>query len=145
MSAPATIPIQAVIAAAATRAGLGAEQAETALTSALGLLDRHAEAEALAGFYAAVSGAEDLAKSEAARAPRGGLMGGLMKSAGGLSGKAIGEAMAVLGRLEKIGVGRDELKRLLPGARNAIRDATGRDWLGDAVRTVPGVGSLLGG
>ena len=73
-----------------------------------------------------------------------GLMGGLMKSAGGLSGKAIGDAMAVLGRLEKIGVDREALKRLLPAARDLIRGATGRDWLGEVVKTVPGVGPLLG-
>lgn len=140
-----TISIEQVIAGAASKAGLTPEQAHIALTSALGLLDKHAEPEALAGVYAAVPGAEALARSDEARPPRGGLMGGLMKSAGGLSGKAIGDAMAVLGRLEKIGVSRDDLKRLLPAARNQIRNATGRDWLGEAVRTVPAVGSLLGG
>jgi hypothetical protein len=36
------------------------------------------------------------------------------------------------------------LKRLLPAARDAVREATGRDWLGEAVKTVPGVGALLG-
>lgn len=139
-----TISIEQVIAGAADRAGLKVEQARIALTSALGLLDKHAEPEALAELFAAVTGAEALARSDEARPPRGGLMGGLMKSAGGLSGKAIGDAMAVLGRLEKIGVGRDELKRLLPAARDQITAATGRDWLGEAVKTVPGVGSLLG-
>ena len=59
--------------------------------------------------------------------------------------KAIGDAMAVLGRLEKIGLDRDALKRLLPAARDRITAATGRDWLGEAVKTVPGIGSLLGG
>ncbi|CAN5177922.1 hypothetical protein BH10PSE1_BH10PSE1_12740 [soil metagenome] len=140
-----TISIEQVVSGAAAKAGLTPEQARIALTSALGLLDKHAEPEALQGVYAAVTGAEALARSEEAKPPRGGLMGGLMKSAGGLSGKAIGDAMAVLGRLEKIGVGRDELKRLLPAARNQIRAATGRDWLGEAVKTVPGVGALLGG
>lgn len=139
------IAIEDVIAAAAAKAGLSPDQARTALVSAMGLLEKHAEPEALAGFYAAVPGAQDVALSEEARPPRGGLMGGLMKSAGGVSGKAIGDAMAVLGKLEKIGVDRDALKRLLPAARDQIRDATGRDWLGEAVRTVPGVGALLGG
>lgn len=139
------IAIEDVISAAAAQAGLTPEQARTALVSALGLLEKHAEPEALAGFYASAPGAHDLARSDEARPPRGGLMGGLMKSAGGVSGKAIADAMAVLGKLEKIGVDREALKRLLPAARNQIREATGRDWLGEAVRTVPGVGALLGG
>ena len=138
------LAIEDVVSAAAAKAGLTPDQAHTALVSALGLLDKHAEPEALAAVYAAVPGAQALAQSEAARPPRGGLMGGLMKSAGGLSGKAIGDAMAVLGQLEKIGVDRDALKRLLPAARSVIQTATGRDLLGDAVRTVPGVGALLG-
>lgn len=140
-----TIDIDDVIAGAAVKAGLSPEQARTALVSALGLLEKHAEPEALTALYAAVPGAQALARSDEARPPRGGLMGGLMKSAGGLSGKAIGDAMAVLGRLEKIGVDRDALKRLLPAARDRIKAATGRDWLGEVVKTVPGVGSLLGG
>ena len=140
-----TLPIETVMSAAAAQAGLAPEPARTALISALGLLDKHADPEALTAFYAAVPGAEVLARSDEARPPRGGLMGGLMKSAGGLSGKAIGDAMAVLGRLEKIGVDREALKRLLPAARDQIREATGRDWLGEVVKTVPGVGPLLGG
>lgn len=139
------IAIDDVISAAAARAELTPDQGRIALVSALGLLEKHAEPQALVGLYEAVTGARDLALSEEARPPRGGLMGGLMKSAGGVSGKAIGDAMAVLGKLEKIGVDRDGLKRLLPAARDQIRQATGRDWLGEAVRTVPGVGALLGG
>lgn len=139
------IALDDIISGAARTADLTPEQARIALIAALGLLDKHAEPEALAGFYAAVPDARALAQSEEARPPRGGLMGGLMKSAGGLSGKAIGDAMAVLGRLEKIGVDREGLKRLLPAARDHIRGATGRDWLGEVVKTVPGVGALLGG
>lgn len=139
------ISLEQIIAGAADTAGLTPEQARAALVSALGLLEKHADPEALAPLYAAVTGAEALARSEEARPPRGGLMGGLMKSAGGLSGKAIGDAMAVLARLETIGVDRDALKRVLPAARDRITAATGRDWLGEAVKTVPGVGALLGG
>ena len=55
------------------------------------------------------------------------------------------EAMGLLDQLKDHGVGKDELKRLLPAARERVRAATGRDLLGDAVRSVPGVGPLLGG
>ncbi len=139
-----TISIEDVMSQAAIRAGLDAEQTRAALVGALGLLEKHAEAGARDAFYAAVPGAEALARSPEAKPRGGGLMGGLMKSAGGVSGAAIGDAMGLLDRLKRIGVGKDELKRLLPAARDAVTEATGRDWMGEAVRTVPGVGALLG-
>ncbi len=139
-----TIPIEDVMSQAAAKAGLDADQTRAALTGALGLLEKHAGPEARDAFYAAVPGAEALARSPEAKPRGGGLMGGLMKSAGGVSGAAIGDAMGLLDRLKRIGVGKEELKRLLPAARNAVTQATGRDWMGEAVRTVPGVGALLG-
>ncbi len=131
--------------AAADDAGLDRESARAALTAALGLLDRHAGRETLVALYDAVAGAEAAARSEAAARPRRGLFGGLIAGAGGLSGKAVAEAMGLLEALEPHGIGKAEMKRLLPAARDRVRDATGRDLLGDAVRSVPGVGPLLGG
>ena len=139
-----TISIGDVLSQAAAKAGLDIDQAGAVLVGALGLLEKHAEVEARDAFYAAVPGAAELARSPEARPRGGGLMGGLMKSAGGVSGAALGVAMGLLDRLKKAGVGKDDLKRLLPAARDAITRATGRDWLGEAVRTIPGVGALLG-
>ena len=139
-----TISIEDVMSQAAAEAGLDAEQGRAALVGALGLLEKHAEVEARDAFYAAVPGAGALARSAEAKPRGGGLMGGLMKSAGGVSGAAIADAMGLLDRLKRIEVGKDELKRLLPAARNAVTGATGRDWMGEAVKTVPGVGALLG-
>lgn len=139
-----TISIEDVMSQAAAKAGLDGDQGRAALVGALGLLEKHAEAGARDAFYAAVPGAEALARSPEAKPRGGGLMGGLMKSAGGVSGAAIGDAMGLLDRLKKIGVGKEELKRLLPAARDAVTHATGRDWMGEAVKTVPGVGALLG-
>ena len=130
--------------AAAADAGLSPDPARAALTAALGLLDRHAARETLVALYDAIPGAELAARSEAAARPRRGLFGGLIAGAGGLSGKAVAEAMGLLEQLEPLGVGKAEMKRLLPAARARVRAATGRDLLGEAVRSVPGVGSLLG-
>lgn len=138
-----TITIEDVMAQAATKAGLDPDQSQAVLAGALGLLEKHADAEARDAFYDAVPGAAAVARSPEAKPRGGGLMGGLMKSAGGVSGAALGDAMG-LDRLKKVSVGKDELKRLLPAARNAVAEATGRDWLGEAVRTIPGVGALLG-
>ncbi|WP_396594625.1 hypothetical protein [Brevundimonas sp. R86498] len=133
-----------VVTGAAAAAGLSNAQAHAALTGALGLLDRHAAPEHRDALYAAVSGAEAAARSKAAERPRRGLFGGLMASAGGVSGAAVAEAMGLLERLKAHNVGKAELKRLLPAARDQVRAATGRDLLGEAVRSVPGVGPLLG-
>ena len=139
-----TLSFDAVTAAAAADAGLTEAQARAALTGALGLLDRHAGSETLAALYAAVDGAEAAARSKAAERPKRGLFGGIMAGAGGVSGKAVAEAMGLLDRLRDEGVDKAALKRLLPAARARVRAATGRDLLGEAVRSVPGVGPLLG-
>lgn len=141
---PQTLTIDDVAAGAAAQAGLTEGQAAAALTGALGLLDRHAGREPLAALYAAVDGAAAAARSKAAERPKRGLFGGIMASAGGVSGAAVAEAMGLLERLKNEGVDKAALKRLLPAARERVRSATGRDLLGDAVRSVPGVGPLLG-
>jgi hypothetical protein len=139
-----TLTFDDVVSAAAAPAGLTDAQADAALTGALGLLDRHAGREPLAALYAAVEGAEAAARSKAAGRPKRGLFGGIMASAGGVSGAAVAEAMGLLDRLRDEGVDKAALKRLLPAARDRVRASTGRDLLGEAVRSVPGVGPLLG-
>jgi hypothetical protein len=139
------LTFEALSDAAAQEAGLDRESARAALTAALGLLDRHAGRETLVALYDVVDGAEAAARSEGAARPRRGLFGGLIAGAGGLSGKAVAEAMGLLEALEVHGIGKAEMKRLLPAARDRVQAATGRDLLGDAVRSVPGVGPLLGG
>jgi hypothetical protein len=128
---------------AAADAGMTASQARPALVGALGLLDKHADPDAARRLYEAVDGAEAAARSQEARPRSGGLFGGLMKGAGGLSGAAIADAMGLLDRLRAQGAGKDQLKRLLPAARERIRAAAGRDVLGEAVASVPGLGGLL--
>jgi len=125
-------------------AGLSQDQARAALTGALGLLDRHAARETLVALFDAVPGAEAAARSEGAARPKRGLFGGLIAGAGGVSGKAVAEAMGLLDQLAEVDVSKADLKRLLPAARERVRELSGRDLLGEAVRSVPGVGPLLG-
>ena len=141
---PPAFCLDQIVASAAAEAGLTEAQGQAALIGALGLLDRHAGREPLNALYAAVPGAEAAARSKAAERPKRGLFGGLMASAGGVSGAAVAEAMGLLEKLKDEGVDKAALKRLLPAAREQVRAATGRDLLGEAVRSVPGVGPLLG-
>lgn len=138
--------IEQLINDSADAAGMDRDQAWAALTGALGLLEKHAAREPMAALYEAVPGAEALATApQATPAGGGGLFGGLMRGAGGLSGAAVADAMGLMARLKAAGIDRDDLKRLVPAARERVRAETGRDLLGEAVDSVPGVGKLLAG
>ena len=137
--------IEQLIDTGAAQSGLNRDQVRAALAGALGLLDKHAQRDRLDALYGAVPGAEALARTPEARPKGGGLLGGLMKSAGGVSGAAMADAMGLLERLKRQGVGKDDLKRLLPPVQSAVREKTGRDVLREAVESVPGVGALLAG
>ena len=128
------------------RTRLDAVQSRAVLAGALGLLDKHAALEKMTALYTAVPSAHALATTpEAKPKPGGGLFGGLMKSAGGLSGAAMADAMGLLGRLQRQGVDKADLKAALPLAEEWVRVRTGHDLLGEALASVPGVGTLLGG
>jgi len=130
----------------AQRTRLDAAQARAVLAGALGLLDKHADRQPMDALYAAIPSAHALASTpEAKIKPAGGLFGGLMKSAGGLSGAAIADAMGMLKQLERQGVERADLKAVLPLAEQWVKLRTGRDLLAEALASVPGVGPLLDG
>ena len=135
-----------LIAKGASATGLPAAKVRLALAGALGLLQKHAANDRLKDLYAAVPGAEALARSPDAQVkPAGGLFGGLMRSAGGVSGAAVADAMAMLGKAQAAGVGKAELKTLLKTVEAEVKARTGRDVLRETLQSVPGVGALLGG
>ena len=137
--------IEALFPEAAAKTGLSETQVIAALAGSLGLIRKHADPAKAKALFTAVPGTADLAEAGSEAAPKsGGLLGGLMKAAGGSGGAAMSDAMALQGRLQKQGVGLDELKRLLPVAREFVRRETGRDLLGDTLRSIPGVGGMLG-
>lgn len=138
--------IEDLIRTCADRTRLDQAQVRMTLAGALGLLDKHAAREPVHEIYRQVPGAQALATSPEGRVKGGGgLFGGLMKAAGGVSGAAISDAMGMLGRLQAQGVEKADLKALLPVAEDWIRQRTGRDLLREAVASVPGVGPLLEG
>lgn len=139
-----TLDFDALIAEAAARTRLEPAVMSAVATGALGLLEKHASPELMKSVYQAIPGVETHALSDKARPPRGGLFGGLMRNAGGLSGAAVADAMGLADSLAKGGVDRAILKRALPALRDIVREKTGRDLLGEAIRSVPGVGGLLG-
>jgi hypothetical protein len=130
---------------ATSRTRLNESQVIAALAGSLGLIRKHAEPSKVQALFAAVPGTQDLAEAGSDAAPKsGGLFGGLMKAAGGASGAAMSDAMALQNRLHKQGVHSDDLKQLLPVARAFVERKTGKDLLGDTLKSIPGVGGMLG-
>jgi hypothetical protein len=126
---------------AAARTGLSETQVLAALAGSLGLIKKHGDPPRVQALFAGVPGTADLADAGQAAAPKpkGGFLGGLAKAAGGA---AAPDALALLDRLKAQGVGADDLKALLPVARTFVQGRTGKDLLGDALRSVPGSGAL---
>lgn len=139
-----TRSIDFLISNAVLKTGVDPAAARAAIVGALGLLDKHADPAVLAHFYAMAPGAEAAARSPEAAPKKAGFFGGLMKSAGGVSGAVIADGMGLLEQLKKQGLERAEVRRLVNSVRWQVRDVSGRDLIGDALRTVPGVGAMLG-
>ena len=138
--------IEELYAEAAGQTRLNERQVRDALAGALGLIQKHADPAKTQALFQAVPGTQALAAS-GMQAPKGGggLFGGLMKAAGGAGGAAMSDALALQGRLGKQGITQNDLKQLLPIARGFVRRKTGQDLLGDTLKSIPGVGSMLGG
>jgi len=136
--------IDDLIAKAAQGTGLAPEKARFALASALSLMDRHAEPAKMTELYAAVPDARPLAAEADPPKKPSGLFGGMMKTMGG-SGAALADGMAMSQSLGAQGIGQNHLKKLLPLACEWVKERTGRDLLGEAMASIPGVGAFLGG
>jgi hypothetical protein len=136
--------IEDLITTGAAKTGLNKDRVRFALAGALGLLNRHGARAPVDALFAAVPGAEALARSpEGKPKSSGGLFGGLMKSAGGVSGAAMAEGMGLLNVAGKVGIDKAALKALLATAEDYVKQASGRDLLREALESVPGVGGLL--
>ena len=128
---------------ATARTKLSETQVIATLAGALALIRKHADPAKAKALFTAVPGASDLAEAGAASPPRKGLFGGLVSAAGGAGGAAMSDAMALQGRLQKSGVRNEDLKSLLAVAREFVQRKTGRDLLGETLKSIPGVGGLL--
>lgn len=132
---------------ASDRAGLSLDQARLTLSAALALIEKHGEAAKVAELFREIPGAADLAASGAAltQGKGGGLMGGLMRGAGGAGGAAMSDAMAMGQRLAREGITTSDMQAILPVAMTFVRNKTGRDLLREVLLTISGLGKLLTG
>ncbi len=137
--------IDALVDQAADATGLTTDQSRTALAAALALIEKHADPERVTDLFSAVEGAKALAEEGAKMTQNksGGLMAGMMRTAGGAGGAAMSDAMAMGQKLTRQGVTTADLQTILPVSMEFVRAATGRDLLRDVLITIPGLGPLL--
>ena len=137
--------IDELVQRAAGSTGLSPEQARLGLSAALSLIQKHGEPDKVGGLFQAIPGAEGLAQDGAAMTEQksGGLMGGLMRGAGGAGGAAMSDAMALGQKLTKQGVTTSDMQNILPVAMQFVREKTGQDLLRDVLGSIPGLGPLM--
>ena len=138
--------IEELVQDASDRAGLSVDQARLTLSAALALIEKHGDPEKVAELFSEIGGARELAASGTSlTAGKGSLMAGLMRGAGGASGAAMSDAMAMGQRLAREGITTSDMQAILPVAMTFVNEKTGRDLLREVLLTIPGLGKLLTG
>ena len=137
--------IDELIQRAATATGLSTDQSRLGLSAALSLIQKHGQADKVSELFEHVPGSAALAEEGGAMTAQksGGLLGGLMRGAGGASGAAMSDAMAIGQKLAKQGVTTSDMQNILPVAMEFVREKTGSDLLRDVLTSIPGLGPLM--
>jgi hypothetical protein len=137
--------IEDLVEQSADHAGLSEDQARTALSAALYLIRKHGDPDKVSELFEAIPGAADMAEDGAklALGKGGGLMAGLVRTAGGAGGAAMSDAMAMGQQMARQGVTTSDMQKILPLAMSWVQAQTGRDLLRDVLVTIPGLGPLL--
>ena len=137
--------IEELVQKAAAHAGLSLEQSKSALSGALFLIDKHGAPDKVQSLFQAIPGSEAMAHDGAAltASKGGGLMAGLMAKAGGTSGAAMSDGMAMNQQLTRQGVTISDMQKILPLAMTWVQEKTGSDLLREVLASIPGLGPLL--
>jgi hypothetical protein len=137
--------IEDLVEQSADHAGLSEEQARTALCAALFLIRKHGDPAKVTELFDAIPGTAEMAEtgSKLAAGKGGGLMAGLVRTAGGASGAAMSDAMAMGQQMARQGVTTSDMQKILPLAMSWVQVQAGRDLLRDVLVTIPGLGPLL--
>lgn len=137
--------IDELVQRSAAAAGLSPEQSRLGLSAALSLIQKHGAPEKVSELFDKVPGAADLATEGGAMTAQksGGLLGGLMRGAGGASGAAMSDAMAIGQKLAKQGVTTSDMQNILPVAMDFVKEKTGGDLLRDVLTSIPGLGPMM--
>ena len=137
--------IDELVQKASAHAGLSLDQSRSALSGALFLIEKHGAPDKVRSLFDAIPGSAGMAEQGAAltASKGGGLMAGLMAKAGGSSGAAMSDAMAMNQQLTRQGVTISDMQKILPLAMTWVQEKTGSDLLRDVLASIPGLGPLL--
>ena len=137
--------IDELVQKASAHAGLSLDQSRSALSGALFLIEKHGAPDKVRSLFDAIPGSAELAEQGAALTANkgGGLMAGLMSKAGGSSGAAMSDAMAMNQQLTRQGVTISDMQKILPLAMTWVQEKTGSDLLREVLASIPGLGPLL--
>jgi hypothetical protein len=137
--------IEELVEQAAAHSGLSVEQANTALCAALFLIRKHADQAKVDELFAQIPGCDAMAEAGSALAQNksGGLMANLMSKAGGSSGAAMSDAMAMNQQMTRQGITVSDMQRILPLSMTWVQAKTGDDLLRGVLASIPGLGPLL--
>lgn len=119
-----------------TRTGVDEGVAKDGLGIVLGFLKKATSEEKMQEVFDALPGAADLV---AARAPSGGLLGGL----GNMMGGGTMGAMAALGELNKAGLGMKEIQGLVKELVSYAKQQAGDEAVDEMMATIPGLSQIV--
>jgi len=139
-----TFTIDDVIRRAAVKSACSEDQARQVITAGFWLLHKHGEPSAVRAVFDRLPGAAAVAGSTAAVRRKPGLLAGLIKATNGLPLAVVADGAALLIRFKAAGIERVTAKRVTRSVRHQVEVETGHDLVGDALRTIPGVGDMLG-
>ena len=117
-----------------TNSGVDADTAREAVRIILSFLFQQGDRDKVASLAKSISGAEQYL--DATEDDSAGLLGGL----GGLSG---GGAMAVLGKLQGIGLGMGQIQSVTKETVNFAREKAGDDVVNDIIASIPGLSQFV--
>jgi len=117
-----------------TTSGVDADKAREAVGIILSFLFQQGDREKVAALAKSIPGAEQYLG--ATEDDSGGLLGGL----GGLMG---GGAMAVLGKLQGIGLGMGQIQSVTKETVSVAREKAGDDVVNDIIASIPGLSQFV--
>ncbi|MEP9396242.1 hypothetical protein [Mesorhizobium sp. KR2-14] len=141
---------QEIIVAVSNQSGLDQARAEMAVGTILSMFEHEAGEERVAGLFAAVPGAEDLAHSYDVMAAAqsggesGGLLGSITSAIGGLLGEKAGALVNGIAQLRASGLDADQIKQAGQTLFQKAEQAAGPDTIKQIVDSIPGLKSQIG-
>ena len=121
-------------------AGIDAEQAQNAVGTVLGFLQKEGSGEAVGELLAKIPGAEGLiSQAEAAGGESG---GGLMGALGGLMGGGAGGMMGLVGKLQGMGLDMSQMQSIGKTLIEHGKQVVGEDTMASITSSIPGMDQL---